>query len=69
MQTPNRLAFWGGSVGSIDLKHAAYVQARVSRPDSLGARAMCAGGPNGHTMCQRSDSNNWYQSQVGTVHS
>jgi cobalamin biosynthesis Mg chelatase CobN len=29
----------------------------VSRPDSLGGRAVCAGGPNGHAMCRRSGSN------------
>jgi hypothetical protein len=45
------------------------VWARVSRPDSLDGRAVCAGGPNGHAMCRRSGSNNWYQSQVGLVHS
>jgi hypothetical protein len=41
------------------------VRARVSRPDSLGGRAVCAGGPDGHAVCRRSSSNNWYQSQVG----
>jgi hypothetical protein len=33
------------------------VPARVSRPDSLGGRAVCAGGPDGHAMCRRSGSN------------
>jgi hypothetical protein len=45
------------------------VRARVSRPVRLGGRAVCAGGPDGHAMCGRSGSNNWYQSQVGPVHS
>jgi hypothetical protein len=45
------------------------VRARVSRPDNLGRRAVCAGGPDGHAMCRRSGSNNWYQSQVSPVHS
>jgi hypothetical protein len=31
----------------------------VSRPDSLGGSAVCAGGPDGHTMCRRSSSNTW----------
>jgi hypothetical protein len=34
-----------------------YVWARVSRPDSLGGRAVCAGGPDGHAVCRRSGSN------------
>jgi hypothetical protein len=33
------------------------VRARVSRPDSLGGRTVCAGGPDGHAMCRRSGSN------------
>jgi hypothetical protein len=45
------------------------VRARVSRPDSLGGRAVCAGGPDGHAVCRQSSSNTWYQSQVGPVHS
>jgi hypothetical protein len=67
--TPKRLAFWG-SVGPRDLKPAAILAgACVSRPDSLGGRAVCAGGPDGHAVCRRSGSNNWYRSQVGLVHS
>jgi hypothetical protein len=42
---------------------------RVSRPDILGGRAVCAGGPDGHAMCRWSGSYNWYQRQVGPVHS
>jgi hypothetical protein len=30
---------------------------------------VCVGGPDGHAMCRRSSSNNWYRSQVGLVHS
>jgi hypothetical protein len=33
------------------------VRAHVSRPDSLGGRAVCAGGPDGHAVCRRSGSN------------
>jgi hypothetical protein len=42
--------------------------ARVSRPNSLGGHAVCAGGPDGHAMCRQSGSNNWYQRQVDPVH-
>jgi hypothetical protein len=40
------------------------VRARVSRPDSLDGRAVCAGGPDGHAMCWRSGSNNGRVSAV-----
>jgi hypothetical protein len=59
--TPKRLAFWG-SVGPRDLKPAAILAgACVSRPDSLGGRAVCAGGPDGHAVCRRSGSNSKIQ--------
>jgi hypothetical protein len=44
------------------------VRARVSRPDSLSGRAVCASGPDVHAMCRWSGSNNWYQSQVDPMH-
>jgi hypothetical protein len=64
--TPNRLTF-GGSVGPRDLKPAAIRAG--TRPDKLGGRAVCAGGPDGHDICRRSGSNNCYQSQVDLMHS
>jgi hypothetical protein len=60
--TPIRLAFWGECWPKRPKSPLLYVRARVSRPDSLGGRAVCAGGPDGHAVCRRSGSNNWYQS-------
>jgi hypothetical protein len=66
--TPNKLAFWGG-VGPRNLKPAAIrAGACVASRQPVWARRVC-GGPDGHAMCRRSGSNNWYQSQVGPVHS
>jgi hypothetical protein len=69
VQPPDRLAFWGECWPKRPKSPLLYVRARVSRPDNLGGRAICAGGPDGHAVCRRSGSNNWYQSQVGPVHS
>jgi hypothetical protein len=67
--TPIRLAFWGDCWPKRP-KARCYTCGRVCRgPTSLGGRAVCAGGPDGHAVCWRSGSNNWYQSQVGPVHS
>jgi hypothetical protein len=70
--TPIRLAFWG-SVGPRDLKPAAIrAGACVAARQPGWARRVCgrpAGGPDGHAVCRRFGSNNWYQSQVGPVHS
>jgi hypothetical protein len=43
------------------------VRARVSRPDSLGGRAVCAGGPDGHAVCRRSGSNSKAVHPLGHV--
>jgi sucrose-6-phosphate hydrolase SacC (GH32 family) len=58
--TPNRLAFWEECWPKRPKSSLLYVRARVSRPDSLGGRAVCAGGPDGHAMCRRSGSNMRY---------
>jgi hypothetical protein len=55
--TPIRLAFWGECWPKRPKSPLLYVRARVSRPDSLGGRAVCAGGPDGHAVCRRSGSN------------
>jgi hypothetical protein len=68
--TPIRLAFWGERWPKRP-KARCYMDtgACVAARQPGWARRMCAGGPNGHAMCRRSGSNNWYQSQVGPVHS
>jgi hypothetical protein len=44
-----------------------YVRARVSWPDNLGGRAVCAGGPDRHAMCRRSGSNKYCSYADGDV--
>jgi hypothetical protein len=68
VQPPNELAFWG-SVGPKKLKPAAmHAGACVAARWPGWTRRVC-GRSDGHAMCRRSGSNNWYQNQVGPVYS
>jgi hypothetical protein len=57
VQPPNELVFWGECWPKRPKSPLLYVRARVSRPDSLGGRAVCAGGPDGPAIYQWSGSN------------